>query len=146
VNQHLLVDSITKLSELDIVLLYSTNFTFSFKTLFLSLIFDVNTEFSNLYFFETSLLSSNFQDIFATVLVLSPELTLAFSDYFTSYFSESKFNFIPSAIFDSYANNLNYSFSDSNAYFIMFFFYCWFLIYFFILSNTLKWSLNFSNH
>jgi hypothetical protein len=71
---------------------------------------------------------------------------LAFSDYFMFHFGESKVNFTPSAVFDSYANNLNYSFSDSNAYFIMFFFYCWFLVYFFVLSNTLRWSLNFSNH
>ena len=107
---------------------------------------DFNLEFTNNYLLEMSLFSSNYQDIFSLVMVLSPELVMAFSDYFSLCFGESKINFSPAAVFDSYSNNLNYSFSDSNAYFVLFFLYVWFLIYFFVLSNTLKWSINFSNH
>lgn len=145
-NSHLLVDSMTKLSQLDLILLLSNSSLLSFKTLFISMILDFNLEFTNVYLLELSFFSSNYQDIFSVLMVLSPELIFAFGDYFTLCFGESKFNFLPSAVFDSYSNNLNYSVSDSNTYFILFFFYVWFLLYFFILSNTLKWSINFSNH
>merc|ERR1712078_780485 len=138
VNTHLLVDSMTKMSQLDLILLLSNSASLSFKTLFFSLMLDFNLEFTNNYLLEMSLFSSNYQDIFSLVMVLSPELVMAFSDYFSLCFGESKINFSPAAVFDSYSNNLNYSFSDSNAYFVLFFLYVWFLIYFFVLSNTLR--------
>jgi hypothetical protein len=87
------------------------------------MILDFNLEFTNIYLLELSFFSSNYQDIFSVLMVLSPELIFAFGDYFTLCFGESKFNFLPSAVFDSYSNNLNYSVSDSNTYFILFFFY-----------------------
>jgi hypothetical protein len=122
-NSHLLVDSLTKVSQLDLILLLSNSSLMSFKVLFFSFLLDFNLEFTNVYLLELSLFSANYQDIFSLVMVLSPELIMAFSDYFSLCFGESKFNFLPSAVFDSYSNNLNYSISDSNVYFILFFLY-----------------------
>lgn len=71
---------------------------------------------------------------------------MSFSDYLFLCFGEAKFNHSPAAVFDSYANNLNYSVITTNSYFMLYFLYVWFILYFFILSNTLRWSINFSNH
>ena len=49
INQHLLTDSITKISQLDVILLASNVYSFSFKTLFMHFIVDLNTELFNLY-------------------------------------------------------------------------------------------------
>ena len=146
VNTHFLLDSITKFSQLDLILLLSNSSVLSFKTLFISFIFDLNLELTNVYLMELSLFSSNYQDVFSLIIVLSPELIMSFSDYMSLCFGEAKFNYVPVAVFDSYSNNLNYSFITSNSYFILYFLYVWFILYFFILSNTLRWSINFSNH
>lgn len=123
VNTHFLVDSITKFSQLDLILLLSNSSTLSFKTLFISFIFDLNLELTNMYLMELSLFSSNYQDIFSLVVVLSPELLMAFSDYLSLCFGEAKFNYTPAAVFDSYTNNLNYSVITSNSYFVLYFLY-----------------------
>jgi hypothetical protein len=72
---------------------------------------------------ELSLFSSNYQDIFSLVIVLSPELLMAFNDYLSLCFGEAKFNYTPAAVFDSYTNNLNYSVITSNSYFVLYFLY-----------------------
>lgn len=146
VNTHFLLDSITKFSQLDLILLLSNSSSLSFKTLLVSFMLDLNLELTNVYLMELSLFSSNYQDVFGLVTILSPELIMAFSDYFSLCFGEAKFNYMPVAVFDSYTNNLNYSLITSNSYFILYFLYVWFILYFFILSNTLRWSINFSNH
>lgn len=146
INQHLVIDSITKLSQMDTILIMSNNYSSTFKTLFLSFIMDMNVEFFNLYLPYISLFNSNYQDIYSVVNLLSPELMLAFNDYFSSYFFSASVNFLPSSVFDSYVNNLNYSFSEGIVSFFMFFLYVWFIIYFVLTSTTLKWSLNYISH
>ena len=123
INQHLLTDSLTKISQLDVILLASNVHSFSFKTLFMHFIVDINTELFNLYLCYIHLFNSNYQDIYSVVLLLSPELVLGFNDFFASYFFSAGLGFTPSAVFDSYVNNLNYSFSEGIISFIMFVFY-----------------------
>jgi hypothetical protein len=123
INTHFLLDSVTKFSQLDLILLLSNSTVLSFKTLFISFIFDLNLELTNLYLMELSLFSSNYQDIFSLIVILSPELIMSFSDYLSLCFGEAKFNYAPVAVFDSYTNNLNYSFITSNSYFILYFLY-----------------------
>lgn len=84
---------------------------------------DINTDMFNLYLPYLSFFNSRYQDIYSMISLLSPELTLAFNDYFSTYFLSSSINFTPSAVFDSYSNNLNYSFSDGAVTFFMFFIY-----------------------
>jgi hypothetical protein len=146
INQHLVIDSITKLSQMDTILIMSNNYSSTFKTLFLSFVMDMNIEFFNLYLPYISLFNSNYQDIYSVVNLLSPELMLAFNDYFSSYFFSASVNFTPSSVFDSYVNNLNYSFSEGVVTFFMFFLYVWFIIYFVLTSTTLRWSLNYISH
>jgi phosphate starvation-inducible membrane PsiE len=95
----------------------------SFQTLFLSFLLDIHTDFFNLYLPYIPLFSSSYQDSSSMILLLSPELTLAFRDFYATYFFESSINFLPSAVFDSFANNLTYHVSDGIVTFFMFFFY-----------------------
>lgn len=123
VSHHITIDSITKLSQLDVIMLISNSHQNSFKTLFLHFILDINTDMFNLYLPYLSFLNSKYQDIYSTITLLSPELILAFNDYFSTYFLSSSINFTPSAVFDSYSNNLNYGFSEGVITFFMFFIY-----------------------
>lgn len=138
VSHHLTIDSLTKLSQLDVIMLISNSHYHSFKTLFLSLVLDVNTDMFNLYLPYLSFFNSRYQDIYSTISLLSPELILAFNDYFSTYFLASSINLSPSVVFDSYSNNLNYGFSEGIITFFMFFVYVWFIIYFVLTSSTLR--------
>jgi phosphate starvation-inducible membrane PsiE len=57
------------------------------------------------------------------ILLLSPDLILAFKDFYATYFFESAINFLPAAVFDSFVNNLTYHVSEGVVNFFMFFFY-----------------------
>ena len=147
INQHLLTDSITKVSQLDVILLVSNSYKYKWaaKTLFMYFIIDLNTELFNLYLSYVHLFNSSYQDIYSVVTLLSPELILGLNDFFSTYFFSSSINFTPAAVFDSYVNNLNYSFSEGVITFVMFVFYVWFIIYFVLTSSSLKWSTNYIN-
>lgn len=138
ISQHVLTDSLVKISQLDVLLLVSNAYSFSFKTLFIYFVVDLNVELFNLYLCYTHLFSSNYQDIHGVVLLLTPELVLGFNDLFSSYFFSSSINFTPAGVFDSYVNNLSYSFSEGVVSIVMFIFYVWFIIYFVLTSSTLK--------
>lgn len=107
---------------------------------------DVNVDMFNLFISYLPLLNSNYQDIYGVVLLLSPELIFALNDFFASYFLSSSINLSPASVFDSYVNNLNYSFHESVVTFLMFVLYIWFLIYFVLTSSSLRWSVNYLNH
>ncbi len=62
------------------------------------------------------------------------------------YFFFNNINFLPSSVFDSFTNNINYFANDGFVVFIMFFLYVWFIVYFFLTSFSLRWSsFNFSH-
>ena len=92
------------------------------------------------------LFSSFYQDIYALTLLFSPELTLAFNDYFNFLDNYTLNNGIVSSYFDSYVSNMNYNFGDGILFFFLFFLFSWFLTYFFISSLFFKWSTNYFNH
>lgn len=146
INQHLLTDFITKVSQLDIILIISNSYVFTFKTLYIYMLMDINIDMFNLFISYLPLLNSNYQDVYSVVLLLSPELIFALSDFFSTYFFSSSINLVPASVFDSYVNNLNYSFHESVITFVMFVLYIWFLIYFVLTSASLKWSINYLNH
>jgi len=53
----------------------------------------------------SSLLHSEYQDTFSTILLVSPELSVMFNDYIYSYIMPSSFMNTPAAVFDSYLSN-----------------------------------------
>lgn len=88
-----------------------------------------------------SYFTSIYQDIFTLIIFFSPEVIIAFSDYFYFYYG-GLYTTLPlvSSCFDSYVNNLNYSYNNGLLTFFMFFFFSWFLVYFFYTLFILKWS------
>jgi hypothetical protein len=139
INQHLLSDYNSKLSYLDTVLLgmgssplNSGNFLYS------SFISDTFLLFNIKFLNVISLFSSSYQDILSLVLLFSPEVILAFNDYFLLYYSNSFLGATASSVFDSYTSNLNYSFGDGIITLFLFFIFSWFVIYFFTLSFFFK--------
>ena len=146
INQHLTTDYTTKLSYLDIMLISTNAWNFNVSVLYNSFICDTYLTFSVKYLSILPIFTSAYQDIFNLILLFSPELVLAFSDYFQVYYNFIFLNANVSACFDSYTNNLNYNFSEGIISFFMFFFFSWFILYFFFLNSSLKWVNLHSSH
>jgi hypothetical protein len=123
INQHLTTDYTTKLSYLDIMLISTNAWNFNVSVLYNSFICDTYLTFSVKYLSILPIFTSAYQDIFNLILLFSPELVLAFSDYFQVYYNFIFLNANVSACFDSYTNNLNYKFSEGIISFFMFFFF-----------------------
>lgn len=140
INQHLTLDYSLKMSYLDIILITSNSVNYSASSLYVSYINDLYNNFSVLYLPLLSLFSSSYQDVYSLVMLVSPEVIIAFADYFNLYHSSSFINAQVSACFDSYTNNLNYIFGEGILSLFMFLFFAWLLIYFFTVNSLLTWS------
>lgn len=140
INQHLITDYISKISYIDIMLLNVNSWNSNVSLLYTSFINDIYLSFNIQYLPILSIFISSYQDLYSLLLILSPEVILAFNDYFNIYYNVSHLNFLASSYFDSYVNNLNYSFNEGVISMFMFFFFSWFIIYFFSMVSVLKWS------
>ena len=146
INQHFIIDYVSKLSQLDLILLNINTWNFSVLGLYNSFVYDLHSFFFINSSFKILLFSSFYQDIHSLVLLFSPELVLAFNDYFIFLQNYSLNTGSASAYFDSYVSNINYNFGDGVLFFFMFFIFSWFIIYFFLTSLFLRWSINYFNH
>jgi hypothetical protein len=104
----MVIDSISKTSHLDTILLNSNSSKNFSEYLFSSTMNDILLETNTLFFPLSSLLQSEYQDTYSTTLLVAPELALVLKDYTSTYWLSSTINSSPSAVFDSYTNNLNY--------------------------------------
>lgn len=91
--------------------------------LYNSFINDIYTGFSIQFLPILSLYFSTYQDIFSSILLFSPEIVIAFSDYFAIYYGFNLINNTASVCFDSYVTNLNYHFGEGIIFLFMFFFF-----------------------
>jgi hypothetical protein len=124
-----------KLSTLDAMLIHITTQVRTPQFLYDSFIYD-NILFINIHYLPiTSLILSGYQEYISSILVLSPELSFLINEYVNSYVLFNLINTSPSAVFDSYTNNLNYFFGEGCLQFFLFFLYVYFIIYIFM--NTL---------
>lgn len=78
------------------------------QSLYLNFMIDSSTHLNTLYLPINSLLQTEYQESIALTTLVSPELTIAIQDYVTNYFLNASFSQSPSAVFDSYSNNLNF--------------------------------------
>jgi hypothetical protein len=110
----------------------------TFDTLYTSFMNDVLLQ-TNSYFLPLSpLLQSEYQEIFTTTLLVSPELSIVLEDYLSTYHLAASLNNLPAAVFDSYTNNLNYYPSEGVTGMFLFALYVWFLVYFFTTNLVLR--------
>ena len=103
---HLLFDQLTRFTYLDYMLIMNNNMYFH-KTQHLTHVFfiDILTQLSIFYLPLTSLLSSDYQDMHSTILLLTPELSEVYMDYVYLYILSPSFSVTPSIVFDSYLSN-----------------------------------------
>ena len=140
INQHLITNYVSKISQLDFILLNVNTWNLTVSNLYLNFINDIYSSFHIKFLPILSWFLSSYQDNFIILLFFSPELVLSFSDYFYVYFNVININSIASSCFDSYTSNLNYIFGEGILSLFMFFFFAWFIIYFFLMTSGLKWS------
>lgn len=139
-NQHVLVDYSTKVSQLDVLLLFSNLTTLGSSSLYNSYLNDLCGIFFLLFSPMFSFFSSSYQDIYGVILIISPELLMSLGDYFFVYYPTTFINPQAIACFDSYANNLTYTFGENILSFVIFLFFIWIVVYFFTVTTILRWS------
>lgn len=139
-NHHLILDSSSKLSYLDVLLIISSGRNYDIATLYNSFLHDGYIIFTLRYFnILPSFLSAN-QDLFTVSLIFTPELMLALNEYFNSFYSFFFLNSVATACFDSYTSSMTYSIQEGLSSLFLFFLFSWFVIYFFLSSVSLLWS------
>lgn len=127
-----------KLSSLDAMLIHINLQIRGSQFLYDSFVYDTIL-FLNIYYlpFSTLILSS-YQEHISSVLVLSPELFLLFTEYINTFILFSLINTSPSAVFDSYINNLNFFYGEGCVQLFLFFIYIYFMVYIFTTVFLLK--------
>jgi hypothetical protein len=124
-------DFIVKLSTLDTMLIHLNTQIRTPQFLYDSFIYDI-VLFLNIYYlpFSTLILSS-YQEHVSSILILAPELSFLFSEYVNNYVLFNLINTSPSAVFDSYLNNLNFFYGEGCVQLFLFFLYVYFIVYIF---------------
>jgi len=145
-NQHLVIDQVSKASYLDAILIHSNTQSSNISALYTATLNDIVVQTNTCFLPFSPLLQSEYQEVLSTTLLVSPELSLALDDYFSTYWLSSTFNSLPAAVFDSYTNNLNYYPSEGLISVMLFSLYVWFLVYFFTTNLSLKWTQPVSAH
>jgi len=133
-----MADNFVKFSYLDAILVNSNLKANTAQTLYTSSMNDMITQTNTFFLPLSSLFQSEYQETFSTTLVLAPELAIMFNDYLSTYFFSNFFNNLPTAVFDSYTNNLNFHVNLGSTYFVFFALYAWFIVFLFSTVILLK--------
>lgn len=137
---HFFLDSYTKISFLDIMLLAETDKITYSRELYDLFIWDLTALFYNKFFPLQFFFYTDYQDFLAILLYYSPELVLALVDYVNVYWLNSTFNSLPASVFDLFNDSLNTSISEFVEYFILFFSFIWLVVIFVNIFHLVKWN------
>lgn len=122
-NSHFFLDSLIKLSVLDIMLITESTKQFYVKELFTVFIWDLLTLIYNKFLILQFLFYTDYQDYLILLLHYSPELILALNDYINIYWIQSTLNYSTAAVFDLFNDSVNSSISEFMEYFSLIFFF-----------------------
>ena len=126
-NVQFFLDSITKISFLDVMLLKTIDKSSFSKELYDLFIWDLTSLFYNKFLPLQFLFYTDYQDFLVILLYYSPELVIALTDYINLYWINNTLYSTPAAVFDLFNDSLNSSISEFMEYFILFFFlFDWF--------------------
>jgi hypothetical protein len=139
INNHILFDTITRMSYLDVFLINSNLNLNKTSIFYLNIINDSFLHLITFFLPITPLLHSEYNETFSTTFLVAPELVTLFTDYISIYYFNNTFNFSVVQVFDSYTNNLNYFIGEGIITYLLFIVYIWFIIYCFLVSLLLKW-------
>lgn len=139
-NSHFFLDSLIKLSVLDIMLITESTKQFYVKELFTVFIWDLLTLIYNKFLILQFLFYTDYQDYLILLLHYSPELILALNDYINIYWIQSTLNYSTAAVFDLFNDSVNSSISEFMEYFSLIFFFFLITIIFVNLFSIVKWN------
>jgi len=142
VNCHFFLDSCVKMSFLDLVFLTETDNYTEARELFDFIMWDMLSFVSTNFYFSQFLFYTNYQDLFVTILYHSPELVLALADFFNSYWFSNIMSYVPSAIFDVYADNLYSSLESFLKIGYLYLLFVWIMIICTSFFRNLAWSIS----
>jgi len=140
VNSHFFLDSITKMSFLDILFFSESDSYNASRELFDFVMWDQISFLNNTLFSSQFLFYTNYQDYITLLLHHSPELTLALVAFADSYWFKAAINYVPSAAFDIFSDSLSSSLSEFLDYANMFIFFIWSVIFFAHFFRIMKWN------
>lgn len=140
VNSHFFLDSITKLSFLDILLLTESNNISTSREFFDFIMWDLSCFLYNTFLPAQLLFFTDYQDFMVIVLYHSPELTLAILEYTNSFWLSASIGSNPSSVFDIFNDAIMSTLSEFLEYFIAFFIFIWGVIFFMSIFRLLKWN------
>jgi hypothetical protein len=137
VNSHFFLDTIVKLSFLDL-LLAENFFQYSLDlNLFYFFLYDISALLDVNFLYIQALFYTDYQDFFLITLYHSPELIFALNDYINTYYTSALLSVAPSSVFDVYNDNLEIAISEFLEYFLLFLLFTW-LIVLFLFSTRLN--------
>lgn len=139
-SSHFFMDSFTKLSFLDVMLLIESNKTNYSRELYDLFIWDLTSTIYNKFLPLQFLFYTDYQDFLIILLYYSPELLLALTDYVNIYWLNSALNYAPAAVFDLFNDSLNTAISEFIEYIIAFFSFIWAIALFINIFHLLKWN------
>lgn len=141
VNTHLFLDSITKMSFLDILFYTETDTLNSSRELFDFTMWDLSSYISSNFFIFQFIFFTDYQDFLLTSSHHAPEINIAIIDYINTYWINYITEYTPSAVFDVYYDSLSSSiFSQITDFFIMFIIFTWLVVIFSQLWNIANWD------
>jgi hypothetical protein len=108
------------------------------QQLYMSTIFDITNSITINFLPLSPLLQSEYQEPINSLLLLSPELTTLFISYLDVFILSPELNVTPSAVFDTFSNNLNFYYGEGLVQLFLFFFYIYVFIYIFLILASLK--------
>lgn len=106
-NKWLLTNYKTKLSNLDIMLIKSSNSAYQPTTLFRQTLLDNYTNLSQNYSYVTSLFRAEFSDKITSFILTNPELIISLESFNNSYFVNNTSSYTVASFFDCYTSNMN---------------------------------------
>ena len=139
-NSQFFIDSLIKLSFLDVIFVTESNKQIFTKELFNFFIWDLINSIYIKFLPLQIIFYTDYQDYLTILLYYSPELILALNDYINSYWINNVLNYLPAAGFDLFSDTANLAISEFMEYFILIFFFFWILIIFISVFSILKWN------
>jgi len=125
VNQYQIFDNIAKFSYLDSIIVSTNLKNTSSQSLYNFLVSDSIIQTNTFFLPLPSIFQSEYQDTLSIALIIAPELANVINDYTSVYFLTNVFSSTPAAVFDAFANNINYFRNDEVLYLLMFSLYAW---------------------
>lgn len=140
VNTHFFLDSITKMSFLDLLFFTESDSYNASRELFDFIMWDQISFLNNTLFSSQFLFYTNHQDYITLVLYHCPELTLAIVSFVESYWFKAAISYVPSAVFDVFSDSLSSSLSEFVDYALMFMGFIWVVILFANFFRIMNWT------